>query len=132
MGIHRKYSGTITRAAATVTGTQSITGIGGKPIMIIFNAVSDGDSSTFSKGLDDGNLSTSISGWALSVLLNLLGGIANVTVCSQSQTASVNVKTSANNGHSSNLTSMDSDGFTMNWTKIGSGLDITVKYIAIL
>ncbi|HTJ52620.1 MAG TPA: hypothetical protein VL443_24360 [Cyclobacteriaceae bacterium] len=132
MGIHRKFSGTITRAAATASGSESITGIGGKPIMVIFYAMSDSNSSINSKGFDDGSIATCIFCNVITGLINLLGGTSNFANVAESQTKSIDVENTTPNGHNANISSMDNDGFTLNWTKIGSGLALTVKYIAIL
>ncbi len=132
MGIHRKFSGTITRAAATASGTESITGLGGKPIMVIFHAMADTNSAINSKGWDDANVATCMFCNVVTGLINLLGGTANFTSATQSQTKSIEVENTTPNGHNANISSLDSDGFTLNWTKLGSGLAITVKYIAVL
>jgi hypothetical protein len=126
MGIHRKFSGTITRAAATASGSQAITLVGGKPILILFSAVSDTDATVSSDGWDDGSIVSSVYTNSLTLLATLL------TVVSKTQTKSIEILTSGGDGHTANISSMDSDGFTLNWTKIGSGQAITVKYIAIL
>lgn len=131
MGIHRKYSGTLTRAAATVSGTEQVTGVGIKPVMVLFNAMDDADTNTFSKGWDDGTVRSSVLSQPVTVLLNLLGTTGNVTVCQQSHTNALHVQTGAN-GHSAALQSLDQDGFTLNWTRIGTGRNITVKYLAIV
>lgn len=132
MGIHRKYSGTITRSAATASGTQDITGVGGRPIAVLFYGMDDADANTYCKGMDDGALAQCIAAKPLTVLLNLLGSTANVTICWQNQTQSIEVQNGSSNGHSANISAMGVDGFTLNWTKTGSGRAITVKYIAIL
>lgn len=132
MGIHRRYSGTLTRAAATVSGSESITGVGGKPVMIIFHAVSDLEPAVCSKGWDDGSISSCTSYNIVTGLINLLGGTSNFSNVLLNNFKAVDVKTTASNGHSANISSMDVDGFTLNWTKIGTGQSITIKYVAIL
>lgn len=132
MGIHRKFSGTITRAASTVSGSQSITGLGGKPIILIFDAIADSNSGIHSKGWDDGNISTCMFCNVVTGLVNLLGGTSNFTNATLNQTKSIDVEDNSSNGHTANVSSLDNDGFTLNWTKLGNGLATTVKYIAIL
>lgn len=132
MGIHRKFSGTITRAAATASGSQSITGLGGKPIMVIFHAMADSNAAINSKGWDDGAVATCMFCNVVTGLINLLGGTSNFANVAESQTKSIDVESTTPNGHNANISSLDGDGFTLNWTKIGSGLDVTIKYIAIL
>lgn len=115
----RKVSGTLTRAAATVSGAQAVTGLGGKPIIVFFHGLDDNSAATASNGFDDGSISCSIR--------------FNTTSNTGSQTQSIHVEIPATvNGHSANISSMDSDGFTLNWTKIGDGRAITIKYVAIL
>lgn len=126
MGLHRKYSGTITRATSDATGSQSITGVGGKPLIVIFSAADDADSNIFSDGWDDGTLRGCTYINNLTLLATLL------TVAGKSQTLSINVQTLGGAGHSASISSLDTDGFTLSWTKSGAGRNITVKYIAFL
>jgi len=126
MGIHRKISGSTTRAAATGSGSQSITGLGGKPIMVLFSAIDDGDSNTYSDGWDDGiNLGCNFIN-----NLNLLATL--LTRATKSHTRSIQVQTNGGDGHSAIISSLDADGFTLSWTRIGNGRAITIKYLAIL
>lgn len=126
MGIHRRFSGTITRAAATASGSQSITGLGGKPIVVMFSAISDSDTAVFSDGKDDGTIAECTLGNSLSLLATQL------TKMDKSHTKSIYIQTNGGDGHNANISSMDVDGFTLNWTKISNGQAITVKYVAIL
>lgn len=126
MGIHRKFTGTLTRAAATASSSEIVTGVGGKAVIIIFSAIVDADANTSSDGWDDANIVGSLRTASLTLLATLL------STCTKSHTKSVHIQTINGDGHSANVASLDSDGFTLNWTKIGNGQAITVKYIAIL
>lgn len=126
MGIHRNFSGQLTRAAATASGTQAVTGVGGKPKMVWFSGVDDADVNNYSDGWDDGSTAG----------CNFVNHVAPMgpllSVGTKSSTLSINVQTSGGDGHTGVIQSMDVDGFTVSWTKVGAGRNVTVKYLAIL
>ena len=122
-------SGTITRSAATASGTQAIA-LPFQPAYVIYSAVDDGDAAINSDGWDDGIISACSWQYTQGVLLSLtLLGVASLST--KSHAASIWVQNSAGNGHSARITAKSGTGFTLNWTKIGAGRAITVKYIAV-
>lgn len=117
-------TGTITRAAATGSGTQVIT-TPFRPAYVIFSAVDNADSQVLSDGVDDGTQPVSTGSFDITLLATLIS--ANT----KSHSQSISVIGALGNGHSARITTMSSTSFTLTWTKAGSGRDITVKYFAI-
>lgn len=106
-----KKSGTITRSSAASSGTQNVT-TGFEPSMIIFSAVDDGDDSVGSSGTYDGMSSTVIS------------------AATVRQTESVWVESMEGDGWKAHVSATSTTGFTLDWTKVGAGKNVTVKYTA--
>lgn len=106
-----KASGTFTRAAVDGSGTSAVTGLGFRPSIIHIVAADDAFLGNTSIGWTDGVTSVSTSNLS-----------ANLAKC-------IDIA-SVGNGYTAAV-AMDSDGFTINWTKAGQGLNITAKYLAI-
>ena len=106
-----KFSGSLTRANDAGSATQQITGLGFRPAMIHFIGNDDQAPANRSSGWSDGTVNASINGLA-----------SNIVKC-------ITITDGAN-GHNASVT-MDPDGFTVDWAKVGAGLNITIKYIAI-
>lgn len=117
-------TGTLTRAAATASGSQTIT-LSFRPAYVIFSAVDNVDSQVLSDGIDDGTQPVSTASFDVTLLATLISSN------SKSHAKSIYVVGALGNGHSANISTVSSTGFTLNWTKIGSGRDITVKYFAV-
>lgn len=132
MGIHRKYSGTLTRNAVDVSGSEIVSGVGGKPTMIMFSAIDNADTTISSDGMDDSSNSVCTYSYSSNFLLTLLGVLGLASLNNKSHTKCIFIQNSGTNGHSANVASFNSDGFTLNWTRIGTGRDITIKYIIVL
>lgn len=112
-------TGSFTRDMTLASGSQSITGVGFKPQVVIFvGGVASTSQSTI--GFDDA--STHASNY-----YDLVNAAETADF-----TDSINVDTSAANYYSGHLSSLDSDGFTISWTKVNSPTGtMTVKYLAI-
>lgn len=117
-------AGTITRAAATASGTQVITTTF-LPSFILFSAIDDLDNLTLSDGWDDGTNAVSTRSYDLTVALSV------VSANTKSHTQSIYILGILGNGHSANVSAKSSTSFTLNWTKIASGRAVTVKYLAV-
>lgn len=114
--------GTFTRDMTAATGSVAYTGVGFKPKAVIFLCGVTGGSTWGSIGFTDGtsdvswynNHASSADSWVLNVANSIDGttgsGAAQVTT----------------------TTSLDADGFTLSWTKIGSPTGTaTVAYLAL-
>lgn len=126
MGIHRTYSTQITRATTDVSGTQVVTGLGGKFNSLMIMGSNNANVQDNCVGWMDRNLQACNYGSAVTLLLTL------VSTQSVDLTKILVIQTSTGNGWSGLITSMDVDGFTITWTKIGAGLNITCNFTAIL
>lgn len=123
-------AGTITRPAATASGTQVIT-IGFNPGYVMFSAVDDGDATVGSDGRDDGVIATCQYTNSKNFLITLLGALGLASNVSIDQTRSINVVNNSGAGHIGYITAKSSTGYTITWTKAGAGRAITIKYLAI-
>lgn len=116
------FSGTITRTAAATSGTEVITGLGVRPLIIFFIGRDNTDPNLNSMGFDDGiNVGCYFSNTTTSTT-----AVGKVT-----QTQSIQVQTNAGAGWSAKITAVSSDGFTLTWTKIGAGRAITIKFFCL-
>lgn len=126
----RSYVGSLTQP--TSAGSQVITGLGFQPKLIIFfptNQTADGDAADLyiGSGCTDGTNSRSHSGNSRN---NVNPAVAKST---SSTTACIVIIESAGGTStvaSANLTSFDSDGFTLNWTTADATARI-INYIAL-
>ena len=111
-------SGTVTRAAATASGTENVAhGLGVIPAVMWFIAS------------DDATAAVNSNGWAHAASISAFTG--SHTVASRSGlTTCVNISTSIGDGHNANVSAVDATNFTLNWTKVGNGRAITVKWAA--
>lgn len=100
---------TFTRDLTTATGTQAITGLGFKPTHVIITANLLGNAAA-SLGFDDAASSTCI--------YNDHNDSANTW--GNSATKSIILATTGAASYQGLIQSMDSDGFTLSWTKNGS------------
>jgi hypothetical protein len=114
--------GSFTRDSSLASGTQSVTGVGFKPKAIIFLAGQNVATIEKSIGLDDGttvcqftdNGGASAGQWVIDC------GYASITDVE-----------SAGNYYTGKISSFDSDGFTLSWTKAGSQTGtINIGYLA--
>jgi hypothetical protein len=118
-------TGTFTRNSGSASGTQAITGVGFRPSTIIFFAAID---SVSCQGIGFTDATNGRCVW----IDNVYGsGGASYAV------AIYYLRTIAGNGasHTAVISSMDADGFTLNWTRTnigsgGTGNNITVNYLA--
>lgn len=131
MGIHRKYTATFTRLSSDSSGTQVITGVGGRPAMALFSAVDDGNVNINCAGWDDSTVSFTNYNIEVSFLTTLLGAVGVGSLSRNSYNESIRIINGAN-GWSAKITATGVDGITLTWTKLGSGRDITGRIIFIL
>lgn len=96
--------GSTTRDISTASGTQAVTGIGFAPKAVIFLAVVQ-SSTEASWGFDDATTHLSLR------LQN--------TIWTNAATESIVYDDNAGKDYSGHISSMDSDGFTITWTKTG-------------
>ena len=101
-----------TRVLSVASGNQSITGIGFKPRLILFQTGISGGSTWMSVGQSDGVINT-CQEWALNAG-GTLGAFAQTTAGIQRDDAA------GANYQSFVVTSFDADGFTLTWTKVGT------------
>ena len=113
----RTNNGSVTRAAATASGTETVAhGLGVAPTMIWFLAS------------DDAATGISSDGWAQAAALSVFRGNSNVGSRSGFTTC-IDVL-NVTDGHKANISAVDATNFTINWTKVGNGRAVTVKWAA--
>lgn len=113
-------SGNFSRDMTAASSSQSVTGVGFKPTFIIFIGAKSSSSTALSFGFDAGGANqTSIYG----------NGTAGNFV--DDPNASIRVDEGGGARQTADLSTFDSDGFTVSWTKTGSPSGTaTVQYIA--
>lgn len=112
-------SGSVTRAAATATGTQAVPhGLGVAPKALWFIGSNDANTQIFSMGWANG--------------IGTQAEINNHTVGSANDlTRAIVITDSSGNGHNAKVTAVDGTNFTLSWVRLGTGLAITVKWLAL-
>lgn len=118
--------GSFTRDMSLASGTQAVTGVGFKPKAIIFLANVNNTGQT---SIGIGALPNTATGPFSSVSLNSRNATATGTWSTNSGTVFAYQSGSAY--YNGNLSTLDSDGFTMSWTKTGATTGtLEVNYIA--
>ena len=97
-----------TRNTATATGTQAVTGAGGKPKGAVFFATVSSSTSA-SWGMDD-----------VTTAMCIYQGVSSGTFVSAATGSSIVSDQSGGNVYSGLVQSFDADGFTISWTKTSS------------
>lgn len=106
---------TLTRAIDS-TGNQVVSGVGFRPAVIYVIAKDDNAASVNSNGWSDGP--------------NSQCTVMRVTALDASFTNCIDVSDGIN-GWQASVASLDADGFTLAWSKVGQGKAITMKIIAV-
>jgi len=111
------YTGSATRSTASGSGTVAYTGVGFKPSLIVVFMAGGLGASDICWGFSDGTRNQSI--------FSLAGGVSDATnLMWDYQGPGIN--------QVANLSSFDSDGFTLSWTKNGAPTGtIVFKYLCI-
>lgn len=110
--------GSFTRDISLASGTQAVTGVGFSPKALFFIANVDSLSTKPSVGVDD---ATTAGGWGIRSTFSAVDYSAN----------SIIFRTATSDDYLGKLSSLDSDGFTITWTKTGSPTGTaTIVYIA--
>ena len=110
-------TGSFTRDITTASGSQAITGVGFVPKAVMFT-MSAGGSARFSDGFDTQTARGST--------------YTNGSATFNADARSIIVFTDGSNFQVAQIATMDSDGFTLTWTKTGSPTgSATIKYLAI-
>lgn len=117
-------AGSINRAAAEASGTQVIT-TGHLSDIIFFSAVSSANDMFSSDGWDTVNEAVSTRTTTVTVLSTIL------SICNKSHESSIYVVNTLGAGWKANISTISNTSFTLNWTKLGAGLNITVKYLSV-
>lgn len=107
----------------SVTGAQAITGVGFKPSAVIFLANKATEALNTSWGVDDGSVSNALALFDYDATshssTNNNGSIKLVTLAGVTEATAY-------------ISSMDSDGFTLTWSKTGSPTgNCQVKFLAL-
>lgn len=114
--------GTFTRDVSTASGTQAVTGLGGRP-RVLFILTGTSGTSDFSIGWGDTATNMSIADYH-NVAADQFTATTNLVYIIQSP---------ATNTYTGVVSSFDADGFTISWTKAGSPTGVyTLRYFAIL
>lgn len=109
---------TFTRTASAGSGAQALTGAGMAPTALIVLAVNNGSEEvSWGLGDDDANEADIFS----TTSANYSRGDTNI----------IQLSNASGNDMVAVLTSLDADGFTVTWTKSGSGLDASVKVLCL-
>lgn len=123
-----KQTGTITRATSDSTGALDVT-TSFQPSLVIFSAVDNATAGITSDGWDDGTTVASTYTAVENVLLTLLGALTGVSVTNKSHAKSIFIS-SGGTGWNANISALASNKFTLSFTKIGAGRNITIKWFA--
>lgn len=111
----------ITRTAAASTGeVQQIIGLGFRPSMVVITGSNDANSAIYSDGWTDGSTQTCKRA-TMALTPSAAADLVNT----------VNIQGGLINAGWTGIVATTSDGFSITWTKIGAGLAITLKYLAI-
>ena len=114
-GIRKTKMGSLTRSAA---GTQAITGVGFKPKVVFFNARATGGTYQIaSMGFDNG------------IGARCLRFEGNSVDIGYAATRSIYLLRDGDNYIQAYITSMDADGFTLEWALVGT-VSAYVLYLA--
>lgn len=112
--------GSFTRDVSTASGSQAVTGVGFKPRAVIFLASLPSVTGGMSVGVDDDTTA---------------GANRATTTAGQFDTAtsfSIHIAHSGGNLYQGVISSLDSDGFTISWTKTGTPTGTaTINYLAL-
>jgi hypothetical protein len=100
--------GTFTRDVATASGDQAVTGVGFQPRVVIFLTLNG--AGEMSVGFDSGSAAVSLVDYHNVTPNSYVAGTSKSLV----------LYASASNTYWGNISSMDSDGFTIAWTKGGT------------
>lgn len=115
-----KNIGTFTRDISTASGNQAITGVGFKPSLVLFIAGVNG-TSRMSIGADNGTTVGDVGDDYVD--------LANTYVATA--THSIFLASAAAANATAKITTLDSDGFTLAWTKTGAAAGTaSITYIA--
>ena len=108
----RSFIANTSRDTSSASGTQAITGVGFKPTVVYFHAIQD-QSDELSVGFDN---STN------SMAMYNNGGVSVDTwrVVDDSTASMFLSESSGPNTYAGEISSLDSDGFTITWTKTGT------------
>jgi hypothetical protein len=109
-------NGTFFRLSTDLDGIQVITTTN-RPKLLFFNVVDNG-SAAYSEGKDDLTVKNSISADSAGVV-------------SADQGLSIKVIDAAGNGWTAEVNAITDTSFTLNWTKVGAGLNVIGQYHAI-
>jgi hypothetical protein len=111
------FTGSFTRDLTTASGSQAITGVGFVPKAVLFT-MSVGGGARFSDGFDTQTARGST--------------YTNGSATFNADARSIVALTSGSDFQYAQIATMDSDGFTLTWTKTGSPTgSATIKYLAI-
>lgn len=133
IGVIQVATGTITRSTSDASGTQDVT-TPFQPTLVIFSAIDTtaggGSSGISCDGMDASGFVQCTRTEQQNVLLNLLGALAGVSLTTKDHSNSIYIL-SGGTGWNASISARTSTKFTLSWTKIGAGRNISVKYIAI-
>lgn len=105
------FVGNTSRDTTTASGTQAITGVGFKPRAVYFQVIQD-NSDEWSLGIDTATNSMA--------LFHNGGVSADTWRVIDDSSASIYIIESTGNVYAGEISSLDSDGFTITWTKTGT------------
>lgn len=112
--------GTFTRDSSIASGTQSVTGVGFRPSMVVFLATNDSHN-IFTIGFDNGTLHYAVY-YNSSLSLNSTSSGASIYASYASAPPHI---------YYGSISSLEADGFTINWTKQQSpDGTMTITYLA--
>ena len=116
--------GSFTRDISLATGNQSITGVGFKPRAVVLLLGGSGGTSTLSAGFSDAA--------GAGCFANNYGGTGGTFATLPNAAFAIAAGGAGANYASAGVLTMDSDGFTIPWTKAGSPTGtVTVYYLAL-
>ena len=111
----RVQSSTLTRATTNGSATQQVTNVGFQARYLFIECVNDADAGTFSDGWSDTTINT---------CSKFVAGVPTKDL-----TKAINVQLNGNGWTATVLG--NPQGFDIIWAKVGEGLNVTLKYLAI-
>lgn len=130
--MHRKYGEQFSRTTSDTSGDQVITGVGGRIFFVLFSAWADADFRINCTGLADEADGFCDYNKSITLLSSLLGATGLATDSSKDPSACIRLQNGAGAGWSAAISAVGQDGFTLTWTKLGAGLNITFRYKAVV
>jgi hypothetical protein len=123
-------AGTLHRSSEDGSGAEEVP-LGFRPSIVLLSAMDDIDPTSSSDGWDNGTAAACSSAFSSSFLLTLLGALGAASLSTKSHEFSVWIQDASQDGHRARISAVSEEGFALDWTRLGQGRNVTVKYLAV-